>query len=416
MRTRDIVGLILIVLTLNAACCPEAKAAKGILGRSVVRGRSPLRLLSRHRMRRILQGTAESANSELAAIHRAIEEGYGKLDHLSMVCFGYAATLRDGKPNSSLYYGGMAYGYDRKTARLAIFKDGRPEILVQNGHLFTYLWGDSSGTATYLESVKPRSITWNDVDEAERIVAEQCPLAGYAHVDRCMVLPLLEGGIDRLFAGTIQILRQSDTREQVNIFELGHPQWKVMIGLPQPVAKLDPARYPRCFRVKNGSTNLSYAIDSSGMISAVVGIVSRVDVLSVPGNRLFVLKKNCGLVEKGQTLGSENEFLLELPQGAKRIGAADLKASYRAEMKAEGMEILQAELDNLEKGWKELLTTEAGLLAKIADCQTNGQKRDELARFRAEFDEVQGEKKSYESVAPRLRELIDDLKKTELKW
>ena len=55
-------------------------------------------------------------------------------------------------------------------------------------------------------------------------------------------------------------------------------------------------------------------------------------------------------------------------------------------------------------------------MAKIADCQTNGQKRDELARFRAEFDEVQGEKKSYESVAPRLRELIDDLKKTELKW
>lgn len=349
MRSRHALALILIGLTLVAARCPEAVAVQGIAYRGVAHHRFPLRLFCRRGVQRTPPCTSDSAGRELNSLRRAVEEGYGKVDHFLMACFSYAATSRDGKPDGSLYFGGMEYGFDRQTKRLSICKGGKPEILVQDRHLFYFLWEDFGGTATYLEIVKPRSITWNDLDEAEQIVREQCPLAGYSRIDRCMVLPLLQGGTDRLFTGTTQVLTQNGPKERVDIFELGHPQRKIMIGLPQPMANLDPAQYPRCFRVENGEANLAYAINQSGLISAVIGTVSREDVFSTPGNPLFIMKKNCGLADESQEVGTDEKSSLELPLGSKCIGVADLKAGYLAAMKAEEVELLKSQLDQLKK-------------------------------------------------------------------
>ena len=413
MRSHYAVATVFVLLASTMAYLPRIVVAQAAACRGVARHRFLLRPSWRHGVRRIQQDTVESARGELDSLRRGVEEGYGKIDHFTMSCFGYAATAWHGKPKRSIYCGSMGYGFDRQTKRLAIFKDGRPEILVQDHHLFLYLWEDFSGSATYLEIVRPRSITWNDVDEAERVVIEQCPLAGYSRFDRCMVLPLLEGGTDRLFAGATRVLRQADTKEQVNVFELGHPQWKVMIGLPQPVARLDPAQYPRCFLVENGETNLAYAIDRSGLISAVAGTTSSEDVLTVPGSPVFVIKKNCGFVGPGQALISEKEPALEIPSNAKSIGIIDLKASCRERMKAEGVETFQSHLDQIENEWKDLLKNEVVLRAEMAACLSSGRNCEELARFRAELDETQASKNRYAYVAPRLRELIADLRKAE---
>jgi hypothetical protein len=411
VQNHQAIALVLLGLLSTTAFRPDAIIAQGTVCRGASRHRFPLRLFRRYGVQRTLTRTSDGADCDLAALRRAVEEGYGKVDHFYTACFGYAATVWDGKPKGSIYFGEMAYGFDRKSKQLAIFKEGRPKVLVHDRHLFLYLWEDAgTGTATYLEVVKPQSITWNDVDEAERIVTDQCPLAGYARIDRCMVLPLLEGGTDRLFAGACRVLMRTDTKDQADIFELGHPQSKITIGLPQPVKTLDPGQYPRCFRVNNVETDLAYAVDRLGIITAVVGIVAHEAAFSVPGGRVFVLKKSCGGVGSDQRLGSETELPLELPLGSNRIGIADLKKRYRRAMFADA-DIFQARLDQLEKELKEHEQSKKVLLAQIAECRLRGQKSEEYVELRAELQEIQDANETYRFVVPRLRDLITDLRK-----
>jgi hypothetical protein len=395
-----------IVLVLATECSPEIAASQCIINCNRGRASIGLRLLWHCGDRRTCCCAGKDTDDGLATLRRVVGEGYRKTDHFTMDCFGYAATIKDGKPDFSLYYGGSAYGFDRATRWLAIFKEGRPEILVQDRHLFVYLWDDYAGAMTYLEVVRPHPITWNDVDEAERAVIEQCPLAGYPRFDRCMVLPLLEGGIDRLFDGATEVFQQGTAKEQVDIFELGHPQWKVMIGLPQPVAKLDPSQYPRCFRVKKGDSDLAFAVNRSGIISAVVGTTVSEDVTMVPGNRVFVLKKNSGIVGAGQALESGEILRLELPTNSKRIGVADLKTSYRQSLKSEGIERLRSQLNSLEEESTNVLKRESVLKAEIAECVKNGKMAKELHDLRVQLDAVHDFEKRFEYIAPRLRSAI----------
>ena len=59
------------------------------------------------------------------------------------------------------------------------------------------------------------------------------------------------------------------------------------------------------------------------------------------------------------------------------------------------------------------LKNEVVLRAEMAACLSSGRNCEELARFRAELEETQASKNRYAYVAPRLRELIADLRKAE---
>ncbi len=344
---------------------------------------------------------SDGDRAELAALRRAVEQGYAKLDHFTMSCFGYAADTKRGKPADSIYFGGMGYVFERKTKRLAIVKQGEPNLLIQDRRLFLFLWEDAgTGVRTYLEIVKERPITWEDVDEAEEIVRKQCPLASYERLDHCMILPLLDGGTDRLFAGAIRVLKRGEDKESISVFELGHPQYKIAIGLPQPTTKLDPAQYPRCFRVESGVTKLSFAVDSTGIVSAVTGVAAREDVFALPGNPVFILKKNCGFNGNGQQPEKITEAALDLPKDAKRIGIVELKAACLAANKAEGIEALQAMLTQLEKEQKENFNMEKLLQSEIAEAQ-GSKSVNKMANLQADLSETRGRDQTYCYVIPR---------------
>ena len=353
--------------------------------------------------------------AKLAALRRTVEQGYAKLDHFTLACFAYAADTKQGKPDRSLYFGGMGYAFDRKTRRLAIVKQGEPNLLIQDRRLFLFLWEDAAtGIRTYLEIVKERPITWDDVDEAEEMVRKQCPLASYERLAHCMILPLLKGGADRLFAGAIRVLKRGEEKEPTSVFVLGHPQYKITIGLPESTEKLDP-RSIRAASAWRIATKLSFAVDSSGIESAVAGVAAREDVFGVPGNPVFIFKRNSGFNEKGQQYEKVTDAALDLPNDAKRIGVAKLKVAQLAAIKAEGIESLQSQLKQLEKVQKDNQKDEKLLQAKIAEARSSRTSADKLVELQAYLSDAQGRERTYDNAIPRIRGLLEDVQRTETK-
>ncbi len=288
------------------------------------------------------------ATPTAAELRKAVTDGYGKVDRLSISCFFVDKENYEGEP--VLCMGSLEYRFDRQTRRLAIGAQQEPGLLVNGKEFFFVLWHENNGDPTYLKVNKTHPVRWNDVDETMRVVRKDCPLCEFSCCFACsgFVLPFLEGGVERLLPPNTKVLSLADPNQtarrialgeqeplgEQGIFGLGHPDYKVWIGYPKETPNLDPKRFPICFKTEDKACTWTWAFDpQSGTLSAAVGIVDPKGAWGVPGNNHLVLLKKIVSFDKDDFGGRVSSVPLCLPENAKTVEFADLKASYYRTMR-----------------------------------------------------------------------------------
>jgi hypothetical protein len=357
-------------------------------------------------------------------VQEAVVDSYGKVNNYSVSCFIYVGDIHA----SPLCMGSIEYRFDRSAKQLAAGTRGEPELLVKDGQLFLLVCHENDReNPTYLEVRKSHAITWKDIDEARQLIRKECPLARGSMCIPCYVWPFLDGGAERLFPANATVVTQNDMKPAEvsskqsesfsGIFRFGHPDLKRIIGAnEEDFVKLDPKKYPVCIKSEDGPSSWVFAFErETGNLTAAIGVVDRQQVLGIPGNELSIItKKTVSFVEGKNAEGEFKPLPLQLPQGARTVGAAGLKAAYYAAMLRTGRSALVERKDRAEEDLRATIKKETQLNARIAALSPRAAKEPkELDDLQRELDGVRGDKAMYSYVKTQLQVIVDELRREE---
>ena len=305
----------------------------------------------------------------------------------------------------------MAYRYSRERKKLAIGLGGGsdPMLLVDGKHVFIWLWNNEDKTSTYLEFKKSHAIGWSDIDEAMRLIEQQCPLVGIPFYLPGPLLPYLDGGVEQLFSKKTQILKRDD-RDAELIFIYGHTDGKVL--KTSNVSNLDPQKFPRCIKTEDAVSAWKYAFHhETGLISAATGVVPRMQVVGTPGEKVQVFLQQVVTYHAGEESREFPEVSLRLPKAATTIVIDDLKSALHKEMLRGGLKRMIDEHAEIDKELQAIIETEKKLTRKIVEQQANPARNPkELKQLQLELESTQGTRKTYTYVEAATRRLIDEIR------
>ncbi|MCH8046606.1 MAG: hypothetical protein IID44_23115 [Planctomycetes bacterium] len=351
------------------------------------------------------------AASPVQQIQDQVVAGYKAVDEFSVV---YVAVVNDvnlgtGKHAIGTEMSSIAYRYNRAQRKLAIGLDGVPVLLVDGNRAFIWLWENEGETGTYLELEKSHAIGWSDIDEVMQLIKKQYPLAGIPCYLPGPVLPLLEGGVERLFPKKTRVVKRDDRNDA--FFVAGHPENAVLIGTPDK-SKLDPKKYPRCIKTENAVSTWHYAIHhETGLISGAMGDVRRMPVMGTPGNNIRVFLKHIVTYPAGEEYHEFPEVPLRLPRTAKIISMDQLKSRLYKEVMRGGLDELIDQHKAVYEELQAIIETEQKLTQKIVEQQANpARKPKELKQLQLELESTQGTRKTYAYVEAAARNLIEEVR------
>lgn len=345
-------------------------------------------------------------------IKEHVVTGYKAVDEFSVV---YLMVVNEVDPGGTICMGPIAYRYNRAQKKLAIGGDGDPRLLVEDNLAFIWLWKNEDETSTYLEFKKSRAIDWRDIDEAIQLIKKQYPLAGPSFCLPGPVLPFLDGGVEQLFSEKTRVVTRDDRND--DFFVAGHPERTVLIGI-QDKSKLDPKKYPRCIKTENAVSTWQYAIHhETGLISVAMGVVPRMQVLGVPGNKVDIgLIRACIYHAGGERSREFPEVSLRLPQTARTIAIDELKNALHMEMTRGGLKKLIDQHAETDKELNAIIETEKKLAKKIIEQKANAARNPkELKKLRLELESTQGTRKTYSYVEAAMRRLIEEVRQKQKK-
>ena len=347
------------------------------------------------------------AASPVQQIQDQVVAGYKAVDEFSVV---YLVMVNEVGPKAASFGGGpMAYRYSRTRKKLAIGHYGIPMLLVNGNRAFIWLWANEGKTGTYLEFKKSHAIGWSDIDEAMRLIEQQCPLVGIPFYLPGPLLPYLDGGVEQLFSKKTQILKRDD-RDTELIFIYGHTDGKVLKALD--VSNLDPKQFPRCIKTEDAVSAWKYAFHhETGLMSAATGVVSRMRVLGTPGEKVEVFLQQVVSYHAGEKSKEFPEVPLRLPKAAKTIAIDDLKNALHKEMLRGGLKRMIDEHAEIDKELQAIIETEKKLTKKIVEQQANPARNPkELKQLQLELESTQGTRKTYAYVEAATRNLIEEVR------
>ena len=295
-------------------------------------------------------------------------DSYARLDRYSVSCV--IAVIEKGQCSA---LGSFAYRFDRGTNRLAIEGD-ETKLLVEGNRAFLLLSIDeTTGVPTYLKIERRRPVSWRNIDDALAVIRKECPsTTGLSFYNPSFALPFLDGGIDKLFSQKATALNldpkvaarlasdMSQTGEfakhdktidwDVEVFGIGHPDYKFFIGPPPKKPKLDPKKFPICFRTEDAVSNWRYAFDpQAGTLSAAVGVVDCREIHGVPGNKVTIYIKPTISFGEGEVTGEFRPARFQLSEEANVIGMADFKNFFHRAMRQIGTRTFLERKADLEK-------------------------------------------------------------------
>ncbi len=340
------------------------------------------------------------AEPTVEEIKRQAELAYAKIDKLSISCMVVLnevldVTNEDGTTSmtwdGTLGLGSCEFRFDRATKQLAIGSEGVPGLLIADKKLWILAWSTEGEKPFYLEIENHRSIGLQEIDEAMQALATDCPWACQAR-SQClsMVLPFLNGGMDRLFSKTAKILHPNGSLDD-GILLMGHPDSKFMVAEPP---KLDPEKFPVCIQTIDGSSRWNYAFRrDTGLLSGAIGFVDRAKYDRTVGKLSVILKPILDFGNGDETSGEFKELPFELPPDATILKPAELKEAYsRLRMKTD-VQVYVDSKSAIEKHLEEATRTKLELNIKLStrqpctdeDVEDLKHTRHELARSQAEI-------------------------------
>lgn len=267
------------------------------------------------------------AESPIQQIQKHVVDGYIATGNFSVAYLVVANEIYDG--DATIFMGSIAYRYDRSKKKLAIGVEGEPILLVQGNRAWIFLW-ENGDEPTYLEVTRPQAIGWKDIDESIELVRKECPLMGPGPYLPGPLLPILDGGIEQLFANA-QALNMDD-KDAKGFFQAAHPDRQPL--MPASESKLDPQEFPRCTKTECEKSSSLYAFDrKTGILSCSIEEVPRMQVLGRPGNPVQVFLKQ--VVAYHETEERSHEFPevpLRLPTNARKIKRGDLKDVFQEQL------------------------------------------------------------------------------------
>ena len=341
-----------------------------------------------------------------------VTSGYKAVDEFSVV---YLMVVNEVDPGGTICMGPIAYRYNRAQKKLAIGGDGDPLLLVEGNTAFIWLWKNEDETSTYLEFKKSRAIDWRDIDEAIQLIKKQYPLAGPTFCLPGPVLPFLDGGVEQIFSKKTRVVTRDDDSD--DFFVAGHPQRTVLIGI-QDKSKLDPKKYPRCIKTENAVSTWQYAIHhETGLISVAMGVVPRMQVLGVPGNKVDIGLIRAGTYHAGGERSREfPEVSLRLPQTARTIVMDELKSALHKEMMRGGLKKLIDKYAEVDKELQAIIESENNLTKKVVEQKANAARNPkEFKNLQLELKTTQGTKKTYTYVEAAMHHLIEEVREKQKK-
>ena len=353
--------------------------------------------------------SAGSASPPLESIQKTVVDGYGRIDKLSISCLVYERIVGS---EGQLALGTVEYRFDRATKQLAIGNEGVPALLVKNKTLFVLAFRDENEVPTYLKIEKTAAINSRDVAVALQTVRAKCSLAEppVCNCSACFASPFLDGGMDSLFSPATKVASDVDPKQAL-IFQLGHPDSPVFVVDDKSRPKLDPRKSPLCITTKDGSSIWAYAFDrAAGTMIAAYGEVGSEEATGIPGRRVEILLRQTVpfLNEKS---ADPKQVSYELPEGAKQVGVADLRALYLHELRRTiETEKLVERVQEAQKSRQAAAERESTLASRIAQNRSTGHADPkQLEKDEQEFAELQAERAGIEFVAKALQSAIDEL-------
>ena len=209
------------------------------------------------------------------------------------------------------------------------------------------------------------------------------------------------------------------TNDLAAIFDWGHPDFQhILIPKEQNPDEIDPKNNPVCIKAEGGVDTWAFAFEKkTGTLSAAIGVVDREQVLGVPGNKLLILMKRIKSFAEGEEeKGEFRPVPLQLPQNARIVGVAGIKAAYYAAIAEGGPMTLAERREEVEKELQATLDKESRLKTKISQLTVKAAKgMKELDDLRKELEGAQGDKVMLSYVKAELQALIDEMHRRQRK-